>query len=191
MHNKKLTQERVKELLSYDKETGELRWVVKRPGVKHGSVAGFVDDKSTAKGYRCITIDQKKYLEHRVVWLYMNGYFPENDIDHINRIKTDNSFGNLRETSRQCNIRNSSISKRNKSGVTGVVFCKITRKWRSYISVNYKYKSLGFFKKKVDAIMARWNAEIKYGFPNCNSTSTSFTFLKNEGVLNGNNQPAS
>lgn len=177
---KKLSQERLKEVLHYNPETGIFTWLLKKAGVPFGKRAGCLDDKGNASGYRNIVIDQRKYSEHRLAWLYMKGYFPENDVDHINRDPADNSFQNLREVSRQCNIRNNGMSKRNKSGITGVTFDKELEKWRAAISVNYKYKHLGFYENKIDAAYARWQAEVKYGFPNCNSTSSAFKYLKHK-----------
>jgi hypothetical protein len=109
----------------------------------------------------------------------MEGYLPEHDIDHINRIKDDNSWNNLRHVSRSCNIRNCPMSSRNKSGITGVYKKKI-HKWYTYITFEGKREYLGIFENKRDAAQARWEAEVKYGFPNCNTTSSAFQFLQSE-----------
>ena len=58
-------------------------------------------------GYRTIQINGKRYLEHRLVWLYMTGSFPSGAIDHVNRNKLDNRWCNLRQATREENRRNS------------------------------------------------------------------------------------
>ena len=81
-----LTQERLKELLHYDPETGYFTWKISpNNAVKVGSVAG-----TSMNNYIRIIIDHKAYLAHRLAFLYMEGYFPEHEVDHINRIRDDN-----------------------------------------------------------------------------------------------------
>ena len=125
--SKTLTQNRLKELLHYDPETGIFTWRVSRRGAKSGSVAGVHDN-----GYIRIKIDYELYLAHRLTFLYMEGYFPEYHVDHKNRIRDDNRWSNLRHVSRQCNQRNASIAKDNTSGITGVCWHKNNKKWISF-----------------------------------------------------------
>ena len=66
-------------------------------------------------GYLTISINGRTQMLHRVVYCLYHGYFPENPIDHINRNRSDNRICNLREVTVSCNIRNSNISKANKS----------------------------------------------------------------------------
>ena len=58
--------------------------------------------------------------------------------------------------------RNRNKLRSNTSGVTGVSFNNIEKKWRARISTNEGRKELGFFKSKEDAISARKKAELKY-----------------------------
>lgn len=137
-----LTQERLKELLDYDPETGVFTWKVYRGGrTKKGEKAGNVN----GEGYTHIKVDGKQYKAHRLAWLYMYGTFPNKDIDHINRNKIDNSIYNLREVSNQQNSWNQKVAKNNTSGFTGVTWYKRVGKWGAYIKVDYKRKHLGFF----------------------------------------------
>lgn len=124
-NKKQLTYERLNEPLDYNPETGEFIW--KSPNnrrVRVGAVAGTLGHM----GYCIITIDGKHYRAHRLAWLYVNGYTPENGVDHINRVKNDNRICNLREVSQQCNIRNSKRACTNTSGVCGVVWHHIKAK---------------------------------------------------------------
>lgn len=98
-----ITQEYLKSILHYDPETGLFIWIVKRKRTKgKGSRA----DIPHHKGYTQIGIDKTTYMAHRLTWFYMTGKWPENEIDHINRIKNDNRWVNLREATRSQNLRN-------------------------------------------------------------------------------------
>ncbi len=169
----KLTQERLKELLNYNPETGIFVWAINRTSIKAGIVAGSYSD-----GYIRIGINSKGYLAHRLAWLYVEGYLPENDIDHINRDKTDNRFSNLRETTKTCNLRNRGIFKNNKTGITGVMLTHGPDRYQAYIKTGSKSKHLGMHVNIIDAARARWNAEVKYKYPNCNTTSSAYQYLK-------------
>ena len=186
----KLTQERLKELVNYDSETGDFTW--KKRCIKEFSkyshlnswntrfannVAGCIDKSS---GYMSITVEGKSYKLHRLVWLFTYGYFPENEIDHISRVKTDNRLVNLREVSSTCNMRNRDKMCTNTSGVTGVSWSKRKGKWNSQISISGKGINLGSYIDFEGAVKARWEAEVKYNFPNCNTTSSAYKYLSKE-----------
>lgn len=79
-----------------------------------------------------------------------------------NEHKKDNRKSNLEIVTRSQNNMNSSLSKNNTSGVTGVSWDKHYKKWRAKITINYKRIELGLFINKEDAIKARKEAEIKY-----------------------------
>lgn len=93
---------------------------------------------------------------HRVLWALAYGYWPTLDIDHINGIRDDNRLSNLRECTRADNARNrNKANKNSKSGVTGVFWHKLKRKWEARIGVNGSTVYLGAFIDKDDAIAAR------------------------------------
>jgi len=169
-----LTQERLRELLDYDLDTGQFYWKVSSANcIKVGAIAGY-----TNNGYVVICISRKHYYAHRLAFLYMEGYLPENDVDHINRISDDNRWKNLRHTTRQCNNRNRKIHANNKSGITGVSWEKLYNKWVSQITIDGENFNLGRFKILKEAAQARWEAEVKYGFSNCNTTSSAYCYLQ-------------
>lgn len=156
-----LTQERLKERLSYNPETGIFTWVVGNgKGVKANDIAGGL----TAKGYVQIWLDGTNHLAHRLAWLYMYGGYPTNIIDHRNRIKDSNDILNLYDVTHQQNQRNRKAGINNKSGVLGVHWCKKLKKWVANIKVNGKSKNLGSFISLTVAARVRRKAEIKYGF---------------------------
>lgn len=155
-----ITQTRLKELFRYDKDSGVFtRLETKTYNAKKGDKAGYVN----TIGYVAIRVDGKLHLAHRLAWVYEHGYMPK-EVDHINHNRADNSISNLREVDRLSNNRNQSIKPSNTSGTTGVYWSKDRNKWVAQISVNDKIIGLGRFIEKDDAIKARKEAEVKYGF---------------------------
>jgi hypothetical protein len=58
-------------------------------------------------GYRQIKIDKHLYRAHRLAWLWMTGAWPiQEQVDHINGIRDDNRWANLRNVSRAANNQN-------------------------------------------------------------------------------------
>lgn len=87
-----LTQEELKQYLHYNPETGIFTWVKSVKGSRgKGKEAGTL----TRKGYVDVSIAGKKYGLHRLAFLYMTGEIPHN-VDHINNVKNDNRWCNLR-----------------------------------------------------------------------------------------------
>ena len=175
-----MTQKELKELLQYNIGTGIFTWKIRKRRYREpGNIAGT----TSVNGYWVIRINNKLYYAHRLAFLYMEGYFPEHQVDHINRIKDDNRWCNLREVSRQCNSKNCGPSSKNTSGVVGVIWLKRDDKWCSRLAINKKQIHLGQYKNKDNAVKARWEAEKKYGWPNCNTTSSAYLYLKKRNLL--------
>ncbi len=173
-----LTQARVRELFDY-RSDGELVWRVRTAQcVKVGDVAG----SPGSTGYKQTRVDGRLYLNHRLIWLWYHGYFSEHGLDHIDRNKVNNRIENLREVSHTCNMRNCKQRKNTSSGITGVHWNKEKKKWHVQIRVLKKLIHLGYYDTKLEAAQARWEAEVKYGFPNCNSTSSAFLYLNSTKV---------
>jgi len=101
---------------------------------------------------------------HRAVYAMVNGQWPNDLIDHINGKKQDNRPENLRDVSSLENHRNIKIPASNTSGAVGVDWAKSVSMWRANIKINGKTKFLGHFENKSDAIKARAEANVKYGF---------------------------
>jgi hypothetical protein len=96
------TQERLKELVHYDPETGIFTWALKRKGCRVGDECGTIDKN----GYRYLTIDRQVLGANRCAFIYMLGECPKNMvIDHINGIRNDNRWCNLRAITQQENLR--------------------------------------------------------------------------------------
>ena len=155
-----LTQDRLKELLSYDGNTGLFTSNVCRGRIKIGSIVGTKHNC----GYVQLYIDRNLYLAHRLAWLYVHGNWPDGEIDHINGEPGDTRIKNLRDVSRVQNQQNRKLSENNKSGFNGVSFDSQKSKWRARIHVNKKKVCLGLYSCIDDAISARKEANVKYGY---------------------------
>ena len=155
-----ISQEKLKEYLQYDQITGDFTWI-KKPtkSMAIGTIAGCLG----SHGYLRININFKTYQAHRLAFLYMTGFMPE-QVDHINHNRGDNRWVNLRGANNSINSKNRSMHPNNTSGCSGVSFVKKARVWRSVIDYNGDTLYLGGFKHKVDAVIARKMAEFKYGF---------------------------
>ena len=94
-------------------------------------------------GYLIIKIKGKQYKAHRLVYAYFHGKFPELEIDHINRQRTDNRIENLREVDRYTNVQNTTRKINPDTGVSGIHIDK-TRGLRKIYKFSYKGKTYRF-----------------------------------------------
>ena len=141
MNNHDLTSQRLRELLHYDQHTGHFTWLISRgnqfsqPGMR----AGFQD----TYGHMGIEINSKRYLSHRLAWLYFYDKWPDYQIDHINRIRNDNRIKNLRDVLPVVNANNKGNYKNNTTGFKGVTIKN--GRFIAQITINGKCKYLGCF----------------------------------------------
>jgi hypothetical protein len=136
-----LTQEHLQKIFYYNTETGIFtRLVSTSLGSHPGDLAGCL----TRDGYWIIKIGGKIYPAHRLAWFYVNGKWPTKHLDHINGIKNDNRFCNLREVSVSENQQNlTKAHKDSKSGFLGVI--KKGKVFKARIKIDGKQKHLGTF----------------------------------------------
>jgi len=126
-----LTQERLKELLSYDPHTGLFAWIVDRTATaKKGSVAGTVANRWAGLDYVVISVLGRKYYAHQLAVLYMTGQFPKCVADHIDGNGTNNAWSNLRQANIAENAMHSKKPLHNTSGIKNVGWYKRLKKWR-------------------------------------------------------------
>jgi len=155
-----ITQAQLKEVLHYNPNTGLFEWIDRLSNrVKINDVAGTLSN-----GYITIQVFSKLYQAHRLAWLYMTGSWPKEHIDHINHIRDDNRWINIRGATNSENQKNKTKRKDNKSGVTGVCWDKQRQKWSSELKVDGVKVHLGRNTDKFEAICARKSADNKYGF---------------------------
>jgi len=172
-----ISWDRLHELLHYDQSTGVFTNKITRGKARAGEVAGCVEPD----GYRRIMLDRKMYPAHRLAVLYVDGYMPENTVDHRNRSRDNNKYENLREATHQCQMRNRSIGRNNASGVTGVGLNSKSGKWIARIKVSGINKHIGSFCSMMEASCARYAAEQCLGFQDCDTESTAGKFIRERG----------
>ena len=104
--------------------------------------------------------------------------FPENQVDHINRIKEDNRLCNLREVSAACNLQNTNLSMRNSTGVKGVSPDK-SGLFRVFIMFKGYQSCVVSCKDFVEAVAHRLAAEQCFGLNGCDSQSSAYLYMQN------------
>ena len=154
-----LTAEKLRELLHYDPATGVFTWKVRTSSrAKVGDVAGG----QRGDGYLQIKVQSRMYSAHRLAWLYVYGTWPEDQLDHINRNRSDNRIANLREVTNKQNLQNAGKYSHNTSGHPGVSWHKRDSRWRAHIKHSQKQIHLGHFATVEEAVAARKAAEKLY-----------------------------
>lgn len=173
-----ITQEILNELLSYDPDTGNLTW-------KWRDVKWFKDGRFSAEtvqkmwnsklankpaftaadnnGYKIGRLNGKNYRAHRIIFLLVKGYLPE-QVDHENHIRGDNRWENLKECTNKENSRNQTMRSTNTSGVMGVHWDKRDEKWIATIKVDDQTRFLGRFFDIQDAADCRTRALAHFNF---------------------------
>ena len=118
-----------------------------------------------SRGYRRIKLYGKAYPSHRLAFLYVEGRFPPNEVDHINGVRDDNRWVNIRHATHAQNGRNMKSFKGSVSKFVGVSLDtrKHTKKdgtvsvytnWRAQTNHLGKMKHLGYFKCETCAALA-------------------------------------
>jgi len=148
---KTLTQERLYQLLHYNPDTGEWFW-------KENSGFGRKPKNQPAgslhpDGYRYIKIDGKTYKSSRLAFLYMTGKFPTNTADHIDKIRNNDRWGNLRDATRTEQCLNRTKFKRRKSEddclPKGVY--RSGKKYQVSLKIDYKFHYFGTYESISEA----------------------------------------
>ena len=178
----------VRKIMSFDAHTGKAVWLQRTPDMFtakgqlkpvslcasfNARIAGApaLDCLDKRTGYLCGNVFGVRFQAHRVFWALHYGQWPDGDIDHINGNRQDNRIANLRSVTRMENLKNSSIGRRNTSGVLGVYWANDRKMWRVEIGHENARIKVGSFVDLEDAIAARRRAEEKYGYhPNHGKT---------------------
>lgn len=131
-----ITQELLQKLFLYDDSTGILKRIGRLKSNGEIVDCDFVTNSTSVHGYYQYTIKDYTFDVHRLIWLWNTGYWPTTDIDHLNGNRQDNRWENLREVSREINLRNTGRKTESKTGHVGVY--KHGKKWRISIGSEHK-----------------------------------------------------
>jgi hypothetical protein len=143
-----LTADTVREIFHYNPLTGDLIWTIRpRKNTPIGSKAGRIHKF----GYVVVRYQGQDYKVHRIIWLWMKGEWPEDEIDHKDRNKANNIWTNLRPATTSQN-RYNSVRKNTTSGLKGVV--ANGNRWQARIKRDNKYICLGTFNTPDEAHQA-------------------------------------
>lgn len=158
---KSISVEFLWECFTPDFDTGSLTWR-KRPDnhftsarsakTSNGNNAGLEAGTLNKRGYMRVKIGQRIYPKHRIIYSMFVGRWYDGVLDHLNRKRDDNRICNLVESSPEENSKNLSLSKRNKSGCSGVTFNNQKDKWEVRFRVNGSPKRFGYFINLEDAL---------------------------------------
>jgi hypothetical protein len=173
MKIKNLTQQEVIDLIRYDPETGEcvwnkldVKWFIRSDGAARKYCDRWNDThfgkkivRKSSDGYLEFTFRSLSCKLHRLIWFRQTGEWPE-IIDHINGIRNDNRWCNLRNVTTQENCKNQKLRRNNTSGVPGVNKPKGSNLW----VVTIGRVNLGLFSSFEEAVAVRKAAEIEYGY---------------------------
>jgi hypothetical protein len=155
-----LTAERLRELLHYNPDTGVFTRITKVP---RGSMPGIV--RGTKKyGYLNFSVDGRVYRAHRLAWLYMTGEWPVEYVDHINGVKDDNRFANLRAADGSLNTQNQRKARKDNlsTGLLGVSWNSKRNIYKASIRINGKLTHLKNCKTAEEAHQVYLEAKRKY-----------------------------
>jgi len=134
-----ITQNQVRDLFDY--RDGELYWKVSLAHkIKINDMAGSINNT----GYKRVGINNKDYLNHRLIFLMFYGRLPT-FIDHIDNNPLNNRIENLREATKSQNSQNAKLRANNSSGAKNVYWLKRDRKWRVELNIGGKRKNFGHY----------------------------------------------
>lgn len=145
------------EFFRYEPLTGDLIWIVDRPGRTRtlGRVAGTV---SSDGRYRTVQIKRARYYCHRICWELQHGAIPAGlCIDHLDGNGLNNRADNLRVATLSDNQRNRRPCKKSRFGIAGV-----THHRGGYVVNCAGY--IGWTKDFFEACCKRKSAELCRGY---------------------------
>lgn len=145
-----LTRESLQSLFDYREDGNLIRKTTTSHNAKIGDVAGGM----RPDGYYRLHVNNKRYLLHRIIFLYHHGYLPKY-LDHIDRNPSNNRIENLRPaTSSQNHMNARKRDSDNSSRFKGVSFHTQNHNWKSRIYINGKEQHIGVYESEKLAALA-------------------------------------
>jgi hypothetical protein len=168
-----LTYDEVREKFTFYEDSGQFIWN-SRNRESFNTKAGFsifnarfagrpFGGLHEATGYIYGNVGGRVFAAHRLIWLWMTGEWPD-QVDHINGMRNDNRWCNLRNVDRSANMKNASMRTDNTSGFVGVYYVKRSGKWIAKLVANGVAIHIGTFDSPEKAAEARAEKQLSFGF---------------------------
>ncbi len=149
----------LRRIFRYSRSTGILRWRIKH---SRKTVVGGIAGCTAPSGYVLVGVNRTDYRAHRIAWAMVYGKWPDDELDHKNRIRNDNRISNLRLATRSLQAANLPRNPNNTSGYRGVSYVptqnynKTRRKkpWIALINFQGRRRGLGFYRTAKEAAAA-------------------------------------
>ena len=138
-----MTPYELRQILTYEPDTGHLRWIHGRGSRARGSIAGTLHKDGAVR----VMINRHMYDAHVLAWTIYYEEWPETKVYHVNDRRTNNRLANLTLTPKM----------RPCTGVT-----KEHDKYRVRITHKKKRYSLGCFDDYAEACMTYQLAREKF-----------------------------
>lgn len=131
--------------------------------LKHFTIEDGVihrDDRKNSEGsiekdgYLVLKVKKHRMKAHRIAWLLYYGEWPPCEIDHINRVKTDNRKENLRLSDRQQQNRNKDFLPNPDTGAVGIYLDKATKGLKKRYTFKHNKNTFRFYTLE-DAVKAK------------------------------------
>lgn len=136
----------IRDNFHYNHITGDL-W---RNFHNYYKIVGYFNDKK----YLQVSVKCNMLKVHRVAWFLYYGEFPVNQIDHIDRNRSNNKIQNLREVTHDQNMLNKSMYHNSSTKLVGVSWHKTNKKYRAYIGFETKIIHIGYYSTAEEASAA-------------------------------------
>ena len=150
-----ITAEKLRELVHYDPDSGVFTRLKRTSNSTNiGDIVGSVN----AGGYIEMSVGGKRSYGHRLAFLWMTGEMPPL-VDHINGVRTDNRWVNLRWADDALNSENRRNCPQRNNPLLGASWHKGAQKWVSAIKVRGVPRYLGLFATPEEAHQVYLNAK--------------------------------
>jgi hypothetical protein len=125
----------------YDPQDGRIYDRLTFPIVARGKLADLI---LNPYGYRMITLNGTQYFAHRAAFVFMTGDWPKQHVDHIDGVRLNNIWANLRDVDQSINKQNVRVGRSaDQTKLLGVH--KHGNLWRAQVNHNGKTVRFGSY----------------------------------------------